>query len=56
MKLHVLSLCKYHCLVFGKMHKFAISPKSLAGQEIKWCNQIKYLGIYLARAELLNLM
>jgi len=40
---------KCHCLVVGKLHKFAISPVILAGQEIKWCDQIKYLGIYLER-------
>ena len=29
------NVSKCHCLVVGKMHKFAISPMSLAGQEIK---------------------
>jgi len=42
-------------MVVGKMYKFAISPVSLAGQEIKWCNQAKYLGIWRG-VELLNLM
>ena len=41
-------------LVVGKMNKIAISPMSLAGQEIKWCDQIKYLGIYLARGRALK--
>jgi len=50
---------KCHCLVVGKLHTFAISPMSLAGQEIRWCDQIKYLGIYLVDwhgVELLNVM
>jgi len=31
-------------MVVGKMFKFAISPMSLAGQVINWCDQVKYLG------------
>ena len=27
---------------------------SLAGQEIKWCDQVKYLGIYLAQGRALK--
>ena len=45
---------KCHCLVVGKMHNFAISPMMLAGQEIKWCDHIKYLGIYLAWGRVLK--
>ena len=45
---------KCHCLVVGKRHNFAISPMMLAGQEIKWCDHIKYLGIYLARGRVLK--
>jgi len=45
---------KCHCMVVGKMYKFAISSVSLAGQEIKWCDQVKYLGIYLARGKALK--
>ena len=58
MKLHVLCVFSLmlvcHCLVVGKMHKYAIAPMSLARQEIKWCDQIKYLGIYLARGRALK--
>jgi len=36
------------------MYNFAISPMILAGQEIKWCDHIKYLGIYLARGRVLK--
>jgi len=35
-------------------YKFAISPTSLGGQEIKWCDHVKYLGIYLARGRALK--
>ena len=36
------------------MLKFAISPMILAGQDIKWCDQIKYLVIYVARGRALK--
>ena len=34
------SVHKCHCMVVGKMFKFAISPMSLAGQVINWCDQV----------------
>ena len=50
----MFNVCKCHCLVVSKMQKFAISPMILAGHEIKWCDQIKYLNIYLARGRALK--
>ena len=35
---------KCHCMVVGKMYKFAISSMSLAGQEIKWCDKVEIFG------------
>ena len=58
MKLRVLSLLfsvhKCHYMVVDKMFKFAISPVSLAGQAINWCDQVQYLRIYLARGKVLK--
>ena len=36
-----------NCLVIGRTHKANISPMVLGGQAIQWCENIKYLGIYV---------
>lgn len=38
---------KCHCIVIGKFCNALITPMMLGGNEIDWCNSIKYLGVYL---------
>ena len=41
------NVSKSHCLVIGKMYKCNITPMLLGQDFIHWCNNIKYLGVYM---------
>jgi len=38
---------KCHCLTVGKLSKVNISPMLLRGNKIEWCEDVRYLGVYL---------
>ena len=38
---------KSHCIVVGKLYNCVVKPMYLFGNNVEWCNSIKYLGIHL---------
>ena len=38
---------KCHCIVIGKVYRKEIASMNLCGNNVEWCESIKYLGIYL---------
>ena len=38
---------KSHCMVIGKAATMDIGQMKLGGQDIQWCQSVKYLGVYL---------
>ena len=38
---------KSHCIVIGKMYRKEIAPMKLCGNNVEWCENIKYLGVYI---------
>jgi len=38
---------KSYCIVIGTKRTSQITPMSLCGNPVEWCETIKYLGVYL---------
>ena len=38
---------KSHCIAIGKRRNSQITPMSLCGNPVEWCETIEYLGVYL---------
>ena len=38
---------KSHCIVICEKRTSQITPMSLCGNPVEWCETIKYLGVYL---------
>ena len=36
-----------HCMVIGKAAMLDIGKMKLGGQDIQWCQSVKYLGVYV---------
>ena len=41
------NIYKSHCMVIGKAAMLDIGQMKLGGQDIQWCQSVKYLGVYL---------
>jgi len=41
------NVAKSQCVVIGKMCKSEIMPMNLNGNDVLWCDTIKYLGVHL---------
>ena len=38
---------KSHCMMIGEAAKMDIGQMTLGGQDVQWCQSVKYLGVYL---------